>query len=192
MVPVLGPSSSLSSSSLGCYHNVEVPLLLPLLLPNMWWLVRGCIEARAPESVTIIITYRHFRTSPKSHYVHFWYFPTQSHVTDKKLAGSIAFSYLTVLKPNVSRVSSHEIRASEGRAHLETVPSHDQSVTKAWWKFKKSFRLSGISFVTFENHRNPLIIISKTSVVFNFLYLWLSKPEAFFFTFFQNTFPNLE
>ena len=36
---------------------------------------------------------------------------------------------------------------------------------------KKSFRLSGISFVTFENHRNPLIIISKTSVVFNFLYL---------------------
>ena len=57
---------------------------------------------------------------------------------------------------------------------------------------KKSFRLSGISFVTFENHRNPLIIISKTSVVFNFLYLWLSKPEAFFFTFFQNTFPNLE
>ena len=98
MVPVLGPSSSLSSSSLGCYHNVEVPLLLPLLLPNMWWLVRGCIEARAPESVTIIITYRHFRTSPKSHYVHFWYFPTQSHVTDKKLAGSIAFSTLLSTK----------------------------------------------------------------------------------------------
>ena len=65
MVPVLGPSSSLSSLSLGWYHNVEVPLLLPLLLPNMWWLVRGCIEARS-ESVTIIITtYRHFRTSPK-------------------------------------------------------------------------------------------------------------------------------
>ena len=43
----------------------------------------------------------------------------------------LARLYLTVLKPNVSRVSSHEIRASEGRAHLETVPSHDQSVTKA-------------------------------------------------------------
>ena len=81
MVPVLGPSSSLSSLSLGWCHNVEVPLLLPLLL-------RGCIEARS-ESVTIIM---------KSHYVHFWYFPTQSHVTDKKLAGSIAFSGLMASK----------------------------------------------------------------------------------------------
>jgi hypothetical protein len=36
---------------------------------------------------------------------------------------------------------------------------------------KKSFSLSIVSFVTFENQRSLLNIISETSVVFNFLYL---------------------